>query len=150
MRKLAYILATLPLVIACGTGARVHDGASRSGDEQMVNVGYGSVKKSDLTSSVSSVDMKDMELQSYNNIYDYLQGKVAGLIVTSDHRIIIRGINTIYASTDPLILVDGVEVHDLEFLHPGDVKSVDVIKDGSAAIYGSRGANGVIIITTKR
>ena len=64
--------------------------------------------------------------------------------------ILIRGINSITSSTEPLILVDGVEVHDISYLNPRDVRSVDVLKDGSAAIYGSRGGNGVILLTLKR
>ena len=69
-------------------------------------------------------------------------------MVTSDNRIIIRGIGTNSNNTDPLILVDGVEVTDLSGINPADVQSVDVIKDGSSAIYGMQGANGVIIIKT--
>ena len=68
--------------------------------------------------------------------------------VTPDNKIIIRGIGTNSSATDPLILVDGVEVTDLSSIDPMNVKSVDVIKDGSAAIYGMQGANGVIIIKT--
>ena len=70
--------------------------------------------------------------------------------VTPDKRIIIRGVNTINAGGDPLILVDGVETPDISDLNFHDIKSIDVLKDGSAAIYGLRGANGVLLITTKR
>jgi TonB-dependent SusC/RagA subfamily outer membrane receptor len=81
-------------------------------------------------------------------MYDYLRGRVPGVMVTSDKRIFIRGIGTNSDATDPLILVDGVQVTDLSSLNPADVKSVDVIKDGTSAIYGMQGANGVIIIKT--
>ena len=81
-------------------------------------------------------------------MYDYLRGRVPGVQVTSDNRIIIRGIGTNSNNTDPLILVDGVEVTDLSNIDPAFVKSVDVIKDGSSAIYGMQGANGVVIIKT--
>ena len=74
--------------------------------------------------------------------------KATTVMVTSDNRIIIRGIGTNSDATDPLILVDGVEMSDLSGINPADVKSVDVIKDGSSAIYGMQGANGVIIIKT--
>ena len=81
-------------------------------------------------------------------MYAYLRGRVAGVMVTTDNRIIIRGIGTNSDATDPLILVDGVQTTDLSGINPADVKSVDVIKDGSSAIYGMQGANGVIIIKT--
>ena len=83
-------------------------------------------------------------------IYSVEEGRVAGVMVTPDRRIIIRGIGTINGSTDPLIMVDGYEVQDLSVINPRDVKSVDILKDGSASIYGVRGANGVILITTKK
>ena len=70
--------------------------------------------------------------------------------VTSDKRIIIRGLGTLNGSSDPLILVDGQEWQDISSLNPNDIKSIDVLKDSSTAIYGIRGANGVILITTKR
>ena len=81
-------------------------------------------------------------------MYDYLRGRVPGVQVTPDNRIIIRGLGTNSDNFDPLILVDGVEVTDLSGIDPAFVKSVDVIKDGSSAIYGMQGANGVIIIKT--
>ena len=81
-------------------------------------------------------------------MYEYLRGRVPGVMVTSDKRIIIRGIGTNSDNTDPLILVDGVEMTDLSGINPSDVESVDVIKDGTSAIYGMQGANGVIIIRT--
>jgi len=115
-----------------------------------VNVGYGSVKKDGLTTSVSKVDVDENVINSYSNIYDYLQGRVSGVMVTPDHRIIIRGVSSINLSSEALILVDGVEVSDLSSLSPNDVDTVTVLKDSSASIYGVRGANGVILITTKR
>ena len=83
-------------------------------------------------------------------MYEYLRGRVAGVMVTPENKILVRGVNSINASTDPLILVDGVETTDLSVINPADVSSVDVIKDGSASIYGMRGANGVILITTRK
>ena len=92
---------------------------------------------------------KDSQTKSYADMYEYLQGRVPGLQVTPDKRIIIRGIGSINSSNDPLILVDGAEISDLSTINPNDVKSVDVLKDASSSIYGVRGANGVILITTK-
>ena len=142
MRKLFCLMALAVLAAGCGPAARV------SQEDEEVNVGYGTVKKKDLTSSVSTVKVKDNEMASYSNIYDYLAGRVPGVQVTPDHKLVVRGINSINSSTDPLILVDGVEMTDISAINPRDVKTVDVIKDGSAAIYGVRGANGVVLITT--
>lgn len=119
---------------------------------EAVNVGYGSVAKDHLTGSVSKVKPKKKEVVTYNNIYDYLKGRVPGVMVTGGDppRVIIRGVGDINGNNDPLFLVDGVEVQDLSYLNPNDVDSVEVIKDGTSAIYGVRGANGVILVTTKR
>ena len=90
------------------------------------------------------------ENEYFTNMFDYLRGRVAGVHVGPDNTIIIRGLNSMQASTEPLILLDGVEITDLNLVNPRDVYSVDVLKDASAAIYGMKGANGVILITTKR
>ena len=122
---------------------------SPEAQEEMVNIGFQEITKSRLTYSVSSVKMTREEAQIYSSMYDYLRGKVAGVMVEGK-KITIRGVNSINSSTDPLILLDGMVIEDLDTVNPHDVKSVDVLKDaGSAAIYGSRGANGVILITTK-
>ena len=141
---LAFLLPVALLVAGCGTTTRM------PADDTDVNVGYSSVKKKDLTYSVSNVGVKENDASAYRDIYEYLQGRVAGVQVTQDKRIIIRGINSINAGGDPLILVDGVETPDISDLNIHDIKSIDVLKDGSAAIYGLRGANGVLLITTKR
>ena len=112
-----------------------------------VNIGYGEADSRDLSYSVASV--KPEETEFYSNMYDYLRGKVAGVQVTNDNTIIIRGVTTFHSATAPLILVDGVEITDLNTIDPHDVYSVDVLKDASSAIYGLKGANGVILITTK-
>ncbi|MBQ6762708.1 MAG: TonB-dependent receptor plug domain-containing protein [Bacteroidales bacterium] len=108
------------------------------------------MKRKDITSSVSSLQVDQKEVTTYSNMYDYLRGRVPGVQVTSDNKILIRGVNSINLSTDPLIILDGSEINDLSVINPNDVDSVTVLKDGSASIYGVRGANGVIIITTRR
>lgn len=113
-----------------------------------VEMGYGTVNKDDLTYSVSSLKPEEKEISSYSNMYDYLRGRVPGVSVSPNNKIQIRGNNSINASTEPLIIVDGTE-SDLSVINPRDVYSVDVLKDGSSSIYGVRGACGVIIITTK-
>ena len=132
MKKSLSIIALAALVAGCGV---YH---TRNVNENGVDIGYG----------VSNLKVKKNEAQTYSNIYDYLRGRVPGVQVTSDNRIIIRGVGTNSGNTDPLILVDGVETTDISTLDPIYVKSVDVIKDGSSAIYGMQGANGVIIIKT--
>lgn len=118
-----------------------------SDDEELVNVGYGFVKKREATISSSGVTGEQLVRTGKTDLLDALQGLVAGLYV-SNGRAIIRGVGTINASTDPLYIVDGVEVQSLSIVNLYDVARVDVLKDGS--MYGSRGANGVILVTTKR
>lgn len=121
-------------------------------ESDSINVGYGYTKRKHLTTAVSKVSIKDNEVVNYSDIGEYLQGRVPGLSVYkrgSSYKYVIRGINSINSSTDPLFIVDGSAVNDISYLSPKDVKSVEVLKDASASIYGSRGACGVIIITTK-
>ena len=143
MKHALILVFAAALVAGCGSAARV------SGEDETVNIGYGTVDKRELTTAVSNVRVKRNDAQTYSTIYDYLRGRVPGVMVTSDNRIIIRGIGTNSGNTDPLILVDGVQMTDISTINPADVKSVDVIKDGSSSIYGMQGANGVIIITLR-
>jgi TonB-dependent SusC/RagA subfamily outer membrane receptor len=125
----------------------------RTFEEDSVNVGYGYVKNKNLTSSVSKVPMDNVHTVSYSNIGEYLAGRVPGLVVQrrgSSYKYTVRGATSIYASTDPLFIVDGTEVSDIDYLNPSDVKSVEVLKDSATAIYGTRGACGVILITTRK
>ena len=142
MKKILSLCFVTALVVACGSSSRV----ASNGDA--VDIGYGTQDPDHVTNSVSNVKVKKTEAQTYTDMYEYLRGRVPGLQVTSDKRIIIRGIGTNSDSFDPLILVDDVETTDLSGINPADVQSVDVIKDGTSAIYGMRGANGVIIIRT--
>jgi iron complex outermembrane receptor protein len=124
---------------------------------QVVSVGYGTQKKSDLTGAISTVKADDLAKGSISSTEQVLQGKVAGLNVirpsgdpAAGSTLRLRGGTSLTASNSPLIVVDGVAGVDINVVQPADIKSVDILKDASAtAIYGSRGANGVIIITTK-
>lgn len=125
----------------------------------VVVIGYGSAKKQDLTGSVSVVKMSDIENVPVTSVDQALQGRIAGVdIVTSSapgesSSINIRGARSITASNEPLLVVDGVmdAVGDISEIDPVDIESISVMKDASStAIYGSRGANGVILITTKK
>ena len=131
------------------------------GIEEVVAVGYGTMKKSDVTGSVSSVTPEKLVDRPVVNVGQALQNKVAGVQVIRQAagdpggrpQIRIRGTNSINTSADPLFVVDGIVgvINALQNLNPSDIASMDILKDASAtAIYGTRGANGVIIITTKR
>lgn len=111
------------------------------------------MEKGKLTQAVSQVEIDEKQVGGYSNIYDYIKGKVPGVSVIGSFpnvKIQIRGIGSLNLPTDPLFIVDGTEVSDIGYIHPNDVKSISVLKDSSSSIYGSRGANGVILITTKR
>ena len=124
---------------------------------QVVAVGYGTMRKSDLTGAISTESGDDLVKGVVNSTEQALQGKVAGLTVVQDtgdpstgSSLRLRGGTSLTASNSPLIVVDGIAGVDINIVQPNDIKSIDVLKDASAtAIYGSRGANGVIIITTK-
>ncbi len=126
--------------------------------DEVVAVGYGSSRKQDISGSVASVNRDEMMKKSPTNILDGLKGAAAGVMVTSQDgapdanaAIRIRGVATINGSANPLYVVDGVQVGtNANFIAPSDIESIEVLKDASAtAIYGSAGANGVIMITTK-
>jgi TonB-linked SusC/RagA family outer membrane protein len=125
--------------------------------KELVVIGYGTQKREDLTGSVASVSSEDMRAMPVSRVESALQGKAAGVVVTQTSgepgatpRVSIRGITTINNS-DPLYVVDGTPVTSIDYLNPSDVESVDILKDASAAaIYGARGANGVVLITTMK
>lgn len=124
---------------------------------EVVVIGYGAVKKGDLTSSISAIKGDKLEHMSTGNVMNALQGQVNGVQISNaggpgaSPRVIIRGISTINGS-DPLYVVDGMPVGtNINFLNQNDIESMQVLKDASAsAIYGTRGSNGVILITTKK
>ena len=115
-----------------------------------VNVGYGYVKKNRMTTP-SSRRGANKDIATYTDIADYIQAIEPGVMVQkgTPTRYIIRGIGTNSNATDPLLMVDGVQVDSFDNILPSQVDAIEVIKDGSASIYGMQGANGVIMITTK-
>ena len=127
--------------------------------DEVVVVGYGTMKKSDISGSVASVNQEDMMKRNPLNIAQGLQGAAAGVMVTKTSgdpsggaTIRIRGVATVNGSADPLYVVDGVQVGtSIDFINPADVQDIEILKDASAtAIYGAQGANGVILVTTKK
>ncbi|WP_266366998.1 SusC/RagA family TonB-linked outer membrane protein [Tellurirhabdus rosea] len=125
---------------------------------EVVVVGYGTVKRANATSAVASMGAREIEERPINRIENALAGQMPGVYVQTtngepgaDLQIRVRGTGSLNASNEPLYVVDGVPVENLRGINPQDVKSIDVLKDASsAAIYGSRGNNGVVIVTTKR
>lgn len=135
--------------------AAIRDSLRRiAAEEELVDVGYGKVKRKHVTSSVSKVSLTEKSASSYTDMGEFLMGRVPGLTVTKTgdgYKYVIRSTNTIYGNTDPLFVVDGMTVDDISYLNPSDVDHVEVLKDASsAAIYGTQGGNGVILITTKK
>lgn len=127
--------------------------------DEAVAIGYGKTTKKEVTGSVTSLKSEDFDKGAFTSAAGMLQGKVAGLSITNpsggdpngSFEILLRGANTLSAGQGPLIIIDGVVGADMRTVNFQEVESMDVLKDGSAAaIYGTRGTNGVIIITTKR
>ncbi|MEM6840843.1 MAG: TonB-dependent receptor [Bacteroidota bacterium] len=127
--------------------------------DEVVVVGYGTVRKSDLTGSVGSINGEELNTVAQTSVDQALQGRVAGVRITQSNAepgggfsVRIRGTNSITAGNEPLYVVDGLPgTNPLNSLNPSDIESVEVLKDASAtAIYGARGSNGVVIITTKQ
>lgn len=124
--------------------------------DEVVVIGYGTQKKADLTGSVANVNTEKLNTQSNATIGQALQGRIAGVDIVSQGgtpgggtRIMVRGIGTLNNSA-PLYIVDGMYMDGIDHINPNDIASIDVLKDASsAAIYGSRAANGVVIVTTK-
>ena len=125
--------------------------------DEVVVIGYGSVKRKDVTTAVSTVSTKDLDQRPIVSAAQALQGKAAGVSVMQPSgepgggmSIRVRGTTSFNGSNDPLYVVDGVPVDNINFLSPNDIESLSILKDASsAAIYGSRAANGVVLITTK-
>ncbi|WP_166461107.1 TonB-dependent receptor [Flavicella sediminum] len=126
--------------------------------DEVVVIGYGTARKQDVVGSVSQVTSKSFENQPLTRTEDALQGRASGVKVTRNSgqpggeiKVRIRGVNSITGNNNPLVVVDGVIGGDLSSINPNDIASMDVLKDASAtAIYGSRGSNGVILVSTKK
>lgn len=127
--------------------------------DEVVVVGYGVQRKSDVTGALARVGEKELKAMPVKNALEGMQGKIAGVDITSSQRpgeigdIQIRGVRSIDANQSPLYVVDGMIIQNggIENINPSDIESIDILKDASAtAIYGSRGANGVVLVTTKR
>ncbi|EOR92696.1 TonB-dependent receptor [Arcticibacter svalbardensis MN12-7] len=155
---IGFISQEVPLQGRTNVNIRLQSSISTLQD--VVVIGYGTVKKGDLTGSVGKVNLADAQKAPVRSFDEFLAGRVAGLQVSSTDgqpgspiNIVIRGNNSITQDNSPLIVVDGFPTEDLDLntINPDDIESIEVLKDASAtAIYGSRGANGVLMVTTKK
>lgn len=151
-------MATQEIMVGNQTIINVQLEEESVGLEEVVVVGYGVMKKSEITGSIVSMGEDEITEVKTLNVMESLQGKMAGVDITSDGgrsgsgvNILIRGKSSLAASNDPLFIVDGIPYGTSIDLNPNDIASIEVLKDASSsAIYGSRGANGVILVTTKK
>ena len=115
--------------------------------EETMSIGYGQVKKKDATTSVGKIDGRNSRFISYKDIYEMINGQLPGVEVVGKS-IRIAGASSFMLSTEPLFVIDGMIVENVDGIAPSTVKTIEVLKGPSASIYGARGANGVIVITT--
>ncbi len=149
---------TQEIVPGSRTSLDIELGTELTGLDEVVVIGYGTVRRKDLTGSVSSIGNQTIQDIPVTRVEQFLGGKVAGVLVKSSSgepgaapQIRIRGIGSISAGADPLYVIDGFPTENIQMLNPDDIETIDILKDASAtAIYGSRGANGVVLISTKR
>lgn len=158
--EFSYIGFATQLRNVSGTQQQITINVTLSEDTQQLDdvvvIGYGTQRKSDVTGAVASVDYNELNTQPINTVNDAIKGRIAGVQVFSNSgapggsiSVRVRGVGTVN-NADPLYVVDGVPVSDIDFLNPNDIASIEVLKDASSsAIYGSRGANGVVLISTK-
>lgn len=145
------------IIVADNSTINVTLSADMVGLDEVVVIGYGSVKRRDVTTAISTVSTDDLDQRPINMVSQALQGKAAGVSVSRPNGepgagmvIRVRGTTSMNGSNDPLYVVDGVPMTDIAFLSANDIESIQILKDASsAAIYGSRAANGVVIIQTK-
>lgn len=130
-----------------GTAAQNQNFQTGKGEEQ-INIGYGTVKKKDLMGPVNKIDGTESKYASYRNVYDMLRGQPG--VQVNGTSVKIQGANSIMLSSDPLFVVDGAIVSSIDDIQPFLVKSIEILKGSSASIYGTRGANGVILITLRK
>jgi len=123
----------------------------RLGSKDEVAIGYNEVKQQYIATKVEQVDAEErIDAARFLTIYDLIRDRVAGVRVSSDNKITIRGVNSFISSQDPLFVVDGNIVSTIDFILPVDVDNISVLKGTEASMYGARGANGVIVIKTKK
>ncbi|MBQ3882518.1 MAG: TonB-dependent receptor plug domain-containing protein [Bacteroidales bacterium] len=153
MKRIVFLMTLFLTVLSCGSSQKV---LSSQTSGETIDMGYSSSSRNSNAFTVTEVTMTEAEEQVYNNIFDYLRNKVPGVEVGNTQmagdrpHIQIRGNRSILGNEgEPLYIVDGVEFPQIDILKPDEIYSVRVLKDSAASSYGSRGANGVILFTTK-
>ena len=151
-RWLIYIPLAL-VITACGSAKKVSsiDGESYNAfQDEKIQIGYGSTTRQDLGFAVNKVDVDETTIRSYDSIAEYIRSRVPGVEVNPNGSVQIRGQQMLTGPAEALIVVDGVICENINTVNPNQIHSVQVLKDGgSTAIYGNRGGNGVVLITTK-
>lgn len=157
---IGYTTREVPVTNATVYNIKLSEDAQALQEIEVVNIGYGEARRADLTGSIGTVNMADLYKAPVKSFDEALAGRVAGVQVTSSEgqpgspiNIVIRGANSITQNNAPLYVIDGFPIEDpsINALSPNEIESIDILKDASAtAIYGARGANGVILITTKK
>ena len=140
------------LLAACGSAKRLPENGGEKDNSfrnEQIEIGYGSSSRNDLGFAVSKIEVDDITVRSYQSIADYIRGRVPGVEVNPNGTLRIRGQNSVTEPSEALIVIDGIICSDINGVNPNNVHSVQVLKDGSSSIYGMRGANGVVLITTK-
>jgi TonB-linked SusC/RagA family outer membrane protein len=145
-------------IVSQTTNISLEPDAQQLGEVELVAVGYGQQRKIDLTGSVGSISAAKIQEQPTVNVLQSLSSKVAGLNISDgsgrpggDVKVTVRGSSSINASNEPLFIIDGVQGLDISLIDPNDIESINILKDASStAIYGARGSNGVILVTTKK
>ncbi|MFV8372499.1 TonB-dependent receptor plug domain-containing protein [Flavobacterium sp. LB2P74] len=123
----------------------------RAKNEDNISIGYSEGDKQYKVSTTQNLDAEnDKNSSIYITIYDLIRGRLAGVIVSRDNKISVRGVSSLRNIVDPLFVVDGIIVSSIDYISPNNVKSVSVLKDAAASIYGSQASAGVIIIKTKQ
>ncbi|MBQ9310540.1 MAG: TonB-dependent receptor plug domain-containing protein [Bacteroidales bacterium] len=151
-RILLILAPSILALAACGTARQIaekQEGAGTGFQDEVIDIGYGTSRRKDLGFAVNKVEVDDVTVRSYQNIAEYLRSRVPGIDVNPNGTINIRGQKMLSGPAEALIVVDGIICDNLDSVAPNDIHSVQVLKDGSASIYGSRGGGGVVLITTK-
>ena len=151
MKRLFLILVPAALVLsACGSAGKLPKEKADNPKDEVVEIGYGSTTREALGFAVNKVNVDDATVRSYSSIADYLRSRVPGVEVNANGTVQIRGQMSLTGPAEALVVVDDVICNNINTINPNQIHSVQVLKDGgSTAIYGNRGGNGVILITTK-
>ena len=153
MKSIYMFIPAMLMLSACGSAnkaSQINEEKSSEFQNEQIDIGYGSVARQDLGFAVNKVDVDEIAVRGYNSVADYIRSRVPGVEVNPNGTVQIQGQKMLTGPAEALVVVDGVICDNINSVNPNQIHSVQVMKDGgSAAIYGSRGGNGVVLITTK-